>query len=219
MFKSIAVFIDGDNINPKDGSIIIKEIQSKGRIVLSKIYGDWSQNELKKWRDVAQTYGIEPIQCDRISGKNSTDIKIGVDIMKTLYTISHIDIFYIIASDSDYRHVMAEIKVLNKQVYCIGSELSNKSLQSSCDKFTKIEVLRNKHISLSENDRLLYFDEILTLFSQNDYINMSLINDILKKKYQFDYREYNCQSMKKFLKTYYKELDISDCSNVFLKEC
>jgi len=214
MDKSIAVFIDADNVNAKDGPYIVKEIQNKGRIVLSKVYGDWSQNDIKNWRTIAQTNGIEPVQCDRISGKNSTDIKIGVDIMKTLYTIKHIDIFYIVSSDCDYRHVMSEIKLLNKKVYCIGSKKSNKSLQSSCDIFTKIEVLRHKHCEFSQELRETFFQDIVAILSERSSVNMSLINDVLIRKYQFDFREYNCDSFKKFLKKYYKELDLTDCSNI-----
>ena len=71
------------------------EIKNYGRIVICRVYADWSCNETLTWRTKSKDYGIEPIQCDRISGKNSTDIKIVVDIMETLHTIDYISLYYV----------------------------------------------------------------------------------------------------------------------------
>ena len=56
---------------------------------------------MRKWLDNASLFGIIPIQCGRISGKNSSDIKLCVDIMKDLYCVPKISLFYIITTDSD----------------------------------------------------------------------------------------------------------------------
>jgi len=57
------------------------------------------------------------IQCDKISGKNSVDLRLSVDIMKILYTNDIITLFYLITSDSDYRHVIFEIKQKIKKYF------------------------------------------------------------------------------------------------------
>ena len=36
-------------------------------------------------------------------------------------------------------------------------------------------------------------------------INIGRINEILQRRYQFDYREYNCASMLRFLMKYHKD--------------
>ena len=140
--ESIAVYIDGDNINHKDIEIILNEIKNYGRIIISNVYGDWSKDNMKHWLKSASEYGISPIQCDRTSGKNSTDIKLCVDIMKHLYTIKNISLFFIITTDSDYRHIISEIKTKGKKINCIGNSDANISLKSMCDIYTKIEVLK-----------------------------------------------------------------------------
>ena len=138
----IAVFIDGENINPHDFSYIDMEIRKYGRIVIYNVYGDWSDKQVKNWIPVARENGIMCIQCDKISGKNSVDLRLSVDIMKILYTNSMITLFYLITSDSDYRHVIFEIKQKNKKVYCIGSSQANIGLTSICDVYTKIENVK-----------------------------------------------------------------------------
>ena len=153
MSEKIAVFIDGDNVSHNIISLIMNEIKNYGRIICCNVYADWSCENMKNWKLTANKLGIITIQCDRISGKNSTDIKMAVDVMKILYTVKHITLFYLVTSDSDYRHLVPEIKLLNKKVNCIGSVKSNNSLQSVCDVFTKIEVLEiDEDVSENKNE-------------------------------------------------------------------
>ena len=109
MSETIAVYIDGENSSHQDIEAISSEIKSYGSIIISRVYGDWSDKNMRKWLDRTIIYDIIPIQCIRISGKNSSDIKLCVDIMKDLYTVPEISLFYIITNDSDYSHVISEI--------------------------------------------------------------------------------------------------------------
>ena len=148
----IAVFIDGENINPNDFNYINKEIRTYGRVVISNVYGDWSDMNVKNWIEVARMNGILKIQCDKINGKNSVDLRMSVDIMKCLYTNNIINLFYLVTTDSDYRHVIFEIKQKNKKVYCIGSSNVNLGLSAICDKYTKIENIK-RGIDIEENPK------------------------------------------------------------------
>ena len=76
MVETIAVFIDGDNVSPRDMNYIMEEIKSYGRVVSSRLYTDWSAEDSRGWKRISHELALEPIQCDRISGKNSTDIKL-----------------------------------------------------------------------------------------------------------------------------------------------
>ena len=84
----IVKYIDGDNVSFRDIQIILEEVKSYGRIIISRVYGDWSKENMKNWLLSASKNGIIPIQCDRISQKNSSDIKLSVDIMKFLYKLN-----------------------------------------------------------------------------------------------------------------------------------
>ena len=74
MSEKIAVFIDGDNVSHNIISLIMNEIKNYGRIICCNVYADWSCENMKNWKLTANKLGIITIQCDRISGKNSTDI-------------------------------------------------------------------------------------------------------------------------------------------------
>ena len=91
--------------------VILDEIKTYGNIIINQLYHDWTQPEAKSWKLAAQKNGISPIQCDRISGKNSTDIKMIVDLMHILYTVPSISLYYIVTSDSDYRHLIPFVKL------------------------------------------------------------------------------------------------------------
>ena len=209
MDHTIAVYIDGDNASYKDIELCLNEIKNYGRIMISKIYGDWSKDNMKNWLKETNKYGITPVQCKRICGKHTSDIKLCVDIMKDLYGSDSITLFYIITTDSDYRHVISEIKYKNKKVHCIGNDNANISLKSICDTYTKIGVLQKQNtkigIGINENYRIIIKNEIQNLLLHNDSINISQINDNLVKKYKFDLREWGYNKMSKFLVDNFKK--------------
>lgn len=206
MSETIAVFIDGDNISPKDIEAILTEIHDSGRIIIQRVYLDWTRATCQGWIKASQEFGLEPIQCDLIHGKNSSDIKLTVDVMKTLYTVEHISLFYLVTSDGDFRHIIPEIKIRNRQVNVIGGSIS-RALCASCDKYTKIDVLQ-ANLPTGQTDNLTklvvkYREEIDKLLDQKGTIALSLVKDTLQRKYGFDHREYGFQQFTKFMEHYY----------------
>ena len=225
MSERIAVFIDADNISLRDLGVILDEIKNYGNIVINRAYGDWSK--LESFKEKSIEYGIELIQANSISGKNSSDIKLCVDAMNILHTLKEISIFYIITCDSDFIHLVPYIKCLSKEVRCIGYECTNKGLQNIVNMFTKIEVLRKTNnnnkcnidtANKTKNENKKYREsniemlqtinrdiEQMIINNETGEINIGRINEILQRRYQFDYREYNSQSMLQFLMKYHKD--------------
>ena len=219
MSELIALYIDADNICYKNIKIIIDYIKKYGKIIIAKIYGDWSENNLKNWLITASKYGIIPVQCDRIKKKNSSDIKLCVDVIKDLYIIDHITLFYLITNDSDYRHLVSEIKIKNKKINCIGDNTTNISLKSICDIYDNIdnfsineeENIDEKKVkkkkkkkekkSIDKNDVFIkiYSQEIKNLLINHNSINISLIKDILVSKYDFNLSKFGYTKMSKFI--------------------
>jgi len=142
--NSIAVFIDGDNISPYDIPLIIEEIKTHGNIIYNSLFCDMSDPNMINRQNICTDNGVSLIHCERITGKNSTDIKLIVELMNILYTNNLITLFYIITSDSDYRHVIPCIREKGKLIYCIGNKQTNNALQKICNKFTYIEILKKK---------------------------------------------------------------------------
>ena len=202
----IAVFIDGENINPHDFIYINKEIRTYGRVVISNVYGDWSDMNVKNWIEVARTNGILKIQCDKINGKNSVDLRMSVDIMKYLYTNNIINIFYLVTTDSDYRHVIFEIKQRNKKVYCIGNSQVNIGLTSICDLYTKIENIKKQTKVNQIQEYWRYIEEYLSISGKT---NLSNIKETIQNNFpEFDYREYGYSKFSDFMNKNYKYIHI-----------
>jgi len=53
--ETIAIYIDGDNVCYRDADIILNEIKNYGRIIISRVYGDWSQDNMNSWLKTAST--------------------------------------------------------------------------------------------------------------------------------------------------------------------
>jgi hypothetical protein len=88
------LYIDADNISYKSIDIIDNKI-NLNKICVKKVFGDWSRTELKNWGKKCLDYGLEQIQCQYIGKKQSTDIKLTIQIMEDIYKYN-IDKIYLI---------------------------------------------------------------------------------------------------------------------------
>tara|TARA_B100001287_G_C22605684_1_gene492602 strand:- start:360 stop:1133 length:774 start_codon:yes stop_codon:yes gene_type:complete len=213
--ETIAMYIDGDNVSYKDIEIILKEVNSYGRIIISRVYGDWSKDNMNNWLKTSTEHGILQVQCGRISGKNSSDIKLCVDLMKDLYSINSISLFFIITSDSDYRHIVPEIKTCNKKMFCIGESYANISLISSCDKYITLNKLKGIESSPVENnikqigkkaEKKIRNEIEILLKQENNIFNIKMLENILLSKYQIDYKKYGYEYLYEFIEEYFNDI-------------
>lgn len=209
---NLAIFVDGDNVPAKETKNILTEARSFGRVVNASVFGDFSMPQMKPWKEAASREGLVTIQCDLLKGKNSTDIRLMIEVMKLVYTSEVVDIYVIVTSDSDYRHVVTEIKMRGKQCYCIGSVNTNNSLQMICDKFIKLENISKKVPtegsagSKEEGKKKMkqkrwgkFFNDIVRLSEEKGCVPLPKIKDEWEKKYQFDLREWGFPNFSSFL--------------------
>ena len=82
MDVNIAVLIDGDNIPSAYIKEMMEEIAKYGNPTIKRIYGDWTNPRLGKWKNVLLENAITPIQqYGYTSGKNATDSAMIIDAM------------------------------------------------------------------------------------------------------------------------------------------
>ena len=60
--KKLAVLIDADNISADVIEYLLLEINKFGIASVKRIYGDWTDTKLNKWKDTLLPYAITPIQ-------------------------------------------------------------------------------------------------------------------------------------------------------------
>ena len=195
--QNIALFIDGDNVNKTTFQENFNEIKLKGRICIKRIYFDFTEKMDDKWKGIILNNGIESISVINLPNKNSTDIKLMLDMVKEYYNNPIIDTYIIMSSDSDFYHIATFLRSSGKKVICYGESHTPPLLKNVCDEFILCKKTRKveKHI---ENKKV----EIIT----TDITEEQLYNEITQiDNYIIDKTEIKNNNWKKYY--YYKEYD------------
>ena len=137
----LAVLIDGDNIPSKYIKEMMEEITKYGTPTIKRIYGDWTNPRLGKWKDILLENAITPIQqYGYTSGKNATDSAMIIDAMDILYS-DKVDGFCLVSSDSDFTKLATRLREAGMNVYGIGEKKTPNPFIVACDKFIYLEIL------------------------------------------------------------------------------
>ena len=145
----LAVLIDADNTFNVIPIIdeLFEEISKFGDASVRRIYGDWTQNQLSRWKEILPKHAIQPIQqYANTKGKNATDSALIIDAMDLLYT-APLDGFCIVSSDSDFTRLAIRFRESGKLVYGFGEQKTPESLRAACNQFIYIEILAQNKIT------------------------------------------------------------------------
>ncbi len=158
----LAVLIDADNAQASIIEGLLAEIAKYGIASVKRIYGDWTSQKLRSWKDSLLEYSIQPIQqFSYTTGKNATDSALIIDAMDLLYT-GDLDGFCIVSSDSDYTKLCARLREAGKTVYGFGEKKTPKPFVAAVDKFIYTEILRDyedeEDDEVSSKRRMSYAD-------------------------------------------------------------
>ena len=191
--KKIALYIDCENISHEYIDDIINELASYGEVNIRKAYGDWQNKSLKGWDDKLFKYALEPIyQKPYNSSKNASDIRMTVDIMKTIYRNQNMDIIALATSDSDFTPLILAAKS-EVQVIGFGEYKSNSALQNSCSEFKLLTPQDHKsEVDISKNKKLinklgLAIDKTKM---DDEYAHVSAVGKYLKDRYSDTAKNY-----------------------------
>jgi uncharacterized protein (TIGR00288 family) len=158
--KDVAVFIDFENIyisvhNNYDADPNFEYVMDKcaeyGRITSSKAYADWYR--YPRVTSALYAHGIEPMyvptyyyerdKSHSVSAiKNSVDIHLCIDAIKTLYGYPNIGCYILVTGDRDFIPVVNTIRQYGKWVVVIGvGGAASSHLAQSADEFVLYEHL------------------------------------------------------------------------------
>ena len=201
--SGIRVFIDCDNVSYRFFPRIKSELDTlDGRILKISVYGDWTKPETKSWLEISKANGYEPVLALRYVGlKESSDIRMAVDIINSFHTNKEIEKYCIISNDTDFIHIINLLKDRNISVIGMG-------LRRNC------EVLKNtytKYISIDTyNTSKIYYDSLKIIKSEinlMEYIFADALYSRIKNKYPyFSYTDYGYTSFRKFILDNYNKL-------------
>ncbi|GGF29634.1 NYN domain-containing protein [Echinicola rosea] len=140
----LAVLIDADNIPSGYVKEMMEEIAKYGNPTVKRIYGDWTQPNLAKWKVVLLENAITPMQqYSYTTGKNATDSAMIIDAMDILYS-ERVDGFCIVSSDSDFTKLATRLREASMKVIGIGEKKTPTPFIAACDKFIYLEILKQE---------------------------------------------------------------------------
>src|SRR4051812_35500179 len=226
----LAVLIDADNVPYANVKQMFEEIAKYGTPTFKRIYADWTKQTVSGWKTVLLENAITPIQQYSYStGKNSSDSAMIIDAMDILYS-GKVDGFCIVSSDSDFTRLAIRLREAGMKVIGIGEKKTLKPFITACDKFIYIEILASQEDEEDEEPRAenlnpkpvkkrenkansplskvdmglfrLLNDSIADLADENGWAFLGdLGNLILKKKPDFDARNYGYSKMLPLIKS------------------
>lgn len=144
MTSVFAVLIDADNIPATVIGKALDILKKRGRIVICKVFGDFSRPALAAWKQTCLTYNLEAIMAWHKSGKNSSDLKLCQACTHMLYSHPAINDYVLVTGDGDFTTVIQDLKTHDKYVICMGiEEQCSVVLKNCCDEFISLLVKKS----------------------------------------------------------------------------
>lgn len=138
----LAVLIDADNAQASIAEELLGEIATYGTATVKRAYGDWTTQNLVRWKETLHNLAIQPVQQFRFTvGRNATDSALIIDAMDLLHG-GTVDGFCLVSSDSDFTRLATRIREAGRAVYGFGEEKTPRPFVAACDKFVYTEILR-----------------------------------------------------------------------------
>lgn len=201
MTSVFAVLVDADNIPAAAIGNAIDILKKRGRIVICKVFGDFSRPSLAPWKQACLTYNLEAILAWHKSGKNSSDLKLCQSCTHMLYSHPTINDYVLITGDGDFTTVIQDLKTHDKHVICMGiDEQCSVVLRNCCDEF--ISLSNAKKSIVGTKSVVSIKDAIETEFSNSDepHLNCGALKErLLRINPAFTEVNYNKPSFGKLL--------------------
>lgn len=237
----LAVLIDADNVPYSNVKEMLEEIAKNGTPTIKRIYADWTTSRVSGWKAVLLENAITPIQQYSYTiGKNSTDSAMIIDAMDILYS-EKVTGFCIVSSDSDFTRLATRLREAGMRVIGFGEKKTPQPFISACDKFIYLEILKapaekvekpsaratttrraKKEEPISKVDKetiRILTESVNDLADETGWTFLAhLGNYILKKKPDFDPRNYGFQKLLPLIKDTKKfAIDERDTNNESVK--
>jgi len=137
----IAILIDGDNVEASIIEQMLNEASKFGRVTIKRIYGDWTSQHMRSWKNQLNRFAIRPMQkFSYTKGKNSTDSALIIDAMDIMHS-KLVDGFCLVSSDSDYTGIAHRLREEGFYVMGIGKSYTPEPFVKACENFIYTEIL------------------------------------------------------------------------------
>lgn len=139
--EKLAIFVDVENltywVKNNGPSNLISEMSSVGQSIVRRAYGNWTNLNLQQLQMSLTQQGFELIHnYHPVSGKNSSDIQLTIDVMEHALRLQDVDWIILATGDSDFSPLFRKLREMGKEVVGVGprSPLSE-SVKTSCSRY------------------------------------------------------------------------------------
>lgn len=226
----LAVLIDADNVPYSNVKGMMEEIAKYGTPTTKRIYGDWTKTSDKGWKSVLLEHAITPVkQYSYTIGKNATDSAMIIDAMDILYS-DKVDGFCIVSSDSDFTRLATRLRESGMKVIGIGEKKTPNPFIVACDRFIFIEVIEGakkkitpktstnkkseEKVNIPNIDKAtldIILDSIDDMCEDDGWAFLGDVgNLIVKKKPEFDPRNYGFNKLTPLMKSLTATIEIHE---------
>jgi len=164
MTENVAILWDIENVTPSStDNLLIQGMwdyaESKGRIVTSYAYADWSKPGFRNMGPVLAGFHFYMAHIPYLRtrrNKNRSDMQLVTDALELLRFHNHIDTFILITGDSDFRPLLLTLRKSGKKIHIICDiKTAAQDLLMLADSFTDYKELipdNDEEDDSSDND-------------------------------------------------------------------
>jgi hypothetical protein len=203
--SKIAIFIDVENLTQwvkDDGpENLLSELSSTGQIIVRRAYGNWTNQNLFNFQGNLNRSGFELIHnYHPISGKNSSDIQLTIDVMEYALRLNDVEWFVLATGDSDFSPLFRRLREIGKEVIGVGPRSAlSESVKTSCSKYIYTGITQET-IKLVIDDAIELVEKALRNFVEP--VPFSLLKTaMINIDSAFDEKSLGFKSFSEFLKS------------------
>ncbi len=137
----VALLIDAENVSSNYIKTIFDELSKYGVVTYKRLYGDWTNPNMGKWRKVIIDNALTPMQqFQNTTNKNSSDSALIIDAMDIMYS-GTVESFCIVSSDGDYTRLITRLRENGNYVIGMGEMKAPVALKKVCDKYVYLDMV------------------------------------------------------------------------------
>lgn len=130
-----AIFIDCENVPAKFWPEIEARAAALGQINLCRLYGDFTEDRLTRWLDIARENCLQPVL--QLGGKNAADIAITIAGMDLLHQ-GKTEAVVLVSSDQDLSPLAHRLRAAGIKVLGLGNANTPVALRKACSEFHEL---------------------------------------------------------------------------------
>lgn len=202
--SKIAVFVDVENLTQwlkhKGPEKLVTELSSTGQLIVRKAYGNWNNTSIQGFQQDLNRQGFELVHnFHPVSGKNSSDIQMTVDVMESALRLTDVDWFVLATGDSDFSPLFRRLREMGKEVIGVGPRSSlSESVKTSCSRYIFTDRPDDDDLSKEHEKAIQLTLNTLKTFDGAAHCS-SLKNRLIALDSAFDEKAFNFNSFTEFL--------------------